>query len=137
MILATRTPDESSKKGFVNGEYRYEVLLTAEIDSEQLPFPVSALVKNISSGGLKARIPEDVPIEGRVKVKIRDGGVLLGRVAWRKNSEAGIAFDKQLDPFQLLIQRREVQMERRQSLRLFIDRAKHRLGLESPAHLPA
>ncbi|SEI91597.1 PilZ domain-containing protein [Sphingomonas sp. OV641] len=55
-------------------------------------------VRNLSSGGLMAELPEPVTPDSAVQIELGELGWLEGRVAWQTEGRAGIAFDTAIDP---------------------------------------
>lgn len=59
---------------------------------------ITARVRNLSSGGLMAELPEPVAPDSAVQIELGELGWLEGRVAWQTEGRAGIAFDTAIDP---------------------------------------
>lgn len=55
------------------------------------------LVRNISSGGLMARVYRDMMVGERIAVELREGQILSGDVAWSRDCYVGITFDVDVD----------------------------------------
>lgn len=55
-------------------------------------------VRNLSSGGLMAEMPEDLPQGQSVEFDVRGIGWVGGKVAWSAAGRVGIAFDRAIDP---------------------------------------
>lgn len=62
-------------------------------------------VRNLSSGGLMAELPNPVPTGTAIDIELRGIGWVAGRVAWTAVGRSGIAFDAPIDP---LLARRPV-----------------------------
>jgi PilZ domain len=124
-----RSSDESRRLGYANGETRYEVLLAAEIDGEDWAVPVSALIKNISTGGVKVRTPRASSLSGDVVISIRDVGQFAARVAWSSDLEAGIKFRVPINVVSVLEQRQSALAARGANVIAFVARSRQRLGL--------
>lgn len=60
------------------------------------------LVKNISAGGALIRAYCPLEPETPVQVELKERQPLAGRVTWIQGSDAGIAFDEQVDVVELL-----------------------------------
>lgn len=60
------------------------------------------LVKNISAGGALIRAYCALEPETPVQVELKERQPLAGRVTWIRGSDAGIAFDEQVDVVELL-----------------------------------
>ena len=60
------------------------------------------LIRNISAGGLMAHVYSSVAPEQRVQIEIRSNEHIDGRVAWVKEANCGIAFDRPVDIGDLL-----------------------------------
>jgi hypothetical protein len=55
-------------------------------------------VRNLSSGGLMADVPEPIPGGTPVEVEVRGVGWISGRIAWYTEGRVGVAFDREIDP---------------------------------------
>jgi hypothetical protein len=55
------------------------------------------LIRNISAGGLMAHVYSPVKQDQRVVVELKTHESIQGRVAWTRDSNAGIAFDAPVD----------------------------------------
>ena len=55
-------------------------------------------VRNLSSGGLMAELPEGLAQGVRVEIGVRGVGWVPGQVAWYAAGRVGIAFDQPIDP---------------------------------------
>lgn len=51
-------------------------------------------IRDVSPGGLKAEVYRSVPEGTRVKVELRTGRTLAGKVAWARQGHIGIQFDE-------------------------------------------
>jgi len=59
---------------------------------------VQVRIRNLSSGGLMADVPQPVDIGTMVRVEVRGIGWVDGRIAWVAAGRAGVAFDHPIDP---------------------------------------
>ena len=55
-------------------------------------------VRNLSSGGLMAELPDPLAPDAMIEVEVRGLGWVPGRIAWQTEGRAGIAFDRPVDP---------------------------------------
>jgi hypothetical protein len=55
-------------------------------------------VRNLSSGGLMAELPDGLELGLRVEFGVRGIGWVPGQVAWSAAGRVGVAFDKPIDP---------------------------------------
>ncbi len=60
------------------------------------------LIRNISSGGLKAHVYSKVTPGERVSVELKTNQQVAGHIAWAEGSDAGIGFDSPVDIVELL-----------------------------------
>lgn len=60
------------------------------------------LIRNISAGGLMAHIYSPVKVSQALTVELRTHEAIPGRVAWARDSNAGVAFDAPVDIAELL-----------------------------------
>ena len=60
------------------------------------------LIKNISAGGMLIRAYSAIEVGTRMSVELKRGEPIDGTVSWVKDSNAGIAFDSQVDVVELL-----------------------------------
>jgi hypothetical protein len=60
------------------------------------------LIRNISSGGLMAHVYSSVVAGQEVAVELKTNQRVHGRIAWVKDSNAGVAFDEPVDIAELL-----------------------------------
>lgn len=60
------------------------------------------LIRNISAGGLMAHIYSPVKVGQALTVELRTHEAIPGRVAWARDSNAGVAFDAPVDIAELL-----------------------------------
>lgn len=66
------------------------------LDDDTAPFDVR--IRNLSAGGLMAE-PNTTMINGqRVRIELRNVGMVAGRIAWANKRQFGIAFDAPIDP---------------------------------------
>lgn len=79
-------------------EERDSVFLLAELRIHGLIGTAQVRVRNLSSGGLMAEMPNPVPPDSAVEIEIRGLGPIPGRVVWQTEGRAGIAFDTEIDP---------------------------------------
>ncbi len=66
------------------------------LDDDSAPFDVR--IRNLSAGGLMAEPNTTVTNGQRVRIELRNVGMVAGRVAWANNRQFGIAFDAPIDP---------------------------------------
>jgi PilZ domain len=81
------------------GSNRSPVLLSAKVEVDGAQVPV--ILRNLSSQGALIE-GADLPCEGATTTFHRNDLSVQGRVAWVEGRYAGIAFDRQLDPDELL-----------------------------------
>lgn len=81
-----------------DGRGRDSLFLLARIKLPGSDAETSVRVRNLSSGGLMAELPEPVAPDSTVQIELRGLGWLVGRVAWQTEGRAGIAFDRPIDP---------------------------------------
>lgn len=55
-------------------------------------------VRNLSSGGLMAEVPQPIDSGTPVEVEVRGVGWVSGRIAWFAEGRVGVAFDREIDP---------------------------------------
>lgn len=60
------------------------------------------LIRNISAGGLMAHVYSQVRIGQRVMIELKTNQQIEGHVAWVRDANAGIAFDRPVDVAELL-----------------------------------
>lgn len=60
------------------------------------------LIRNVSAGGLMAHIYSPVKVGQEVVVELKTHEAIPGRVAWARDSNAGVAFDSPVDIEELL-----------------------------------
>lgn len=60
------------------------------------------LIRNISAGGLMAHVYSPVKVDQRVVVELKTHETIPGRIAWTRDSNAGVAFDEPVDIAALL-----------------------------------
>jgi hypothetical protein len=60
------------------------------------------LIRNISAGGLMAHIYSPVRVGQALTVELRTHEAIPGRIAWARDSNAGVAFDAPVDIAELL-----------------------------------
>lgn len=77
---------------------RDSLFLLATLKVEGIRQELSVRVRNLSSGGLMAELPEPVSPDSAVEIELRGVGRITGRVAWQTEGRAGIAFDRPIDP---------------------------------------
>jgi len=63
------------------------------------------IVRDISSGGLKAEIYCALQVDEKVRVQFKGGQQVEGRVVWVEDRQAGIAFDELIETELLLVRR--------------------------------
>ena len=77
---------------------RDSLLLAARLRVKGSSQAKAIRVRNLSSGGLMAELPEPLPVDVAVEVDLRGIGWVAGRIAWQTEGRAGIAFDREIDP---------------------------------------
>lgn len=77
---------------------RDSLLLRAEVRSLEGHSPITAIVRNLSPGGMMAENAFVYPVDTRVEVQLRNMGAVPGRVAWTVENRMGIAFDWEINP---------------------------------------
>lgn len=89
---------------------------------------VPCVVRNISSGGLLARIYRPVELGESLRIELAGGRLLDGTVLWTRNWEVGVAFSRPIDVEAVLAEQwvTETGGDRRTS---------HRVAVECPATL--
>ncbi|WP_162184736.1 PilZ domain-containing protein [Sphingomonas hengshuiensis] len=60
------------------------------------------LIRNLSPGGMMAKVGTAIPVETRVVVEMRSGHMLAGRVAWTHEGRIGVQFDARIDVGEVL-----------------------------------
>ncbi len=60
------------------------------------------LIRNISAGGLTARVYSDVPVGSRGTIELRTGQQVAGTVAWAREENFGLKFDAPIDVAEVL-----------------------------------
>ena len=73
------------------------------------------LLKNISSKGVQVKLYSPVHDGTEVCLRVGDEDAMQGRVAWVRDGNAGITFEKGLDPATLLRVRQMISPDRRRS----------------------
>jgi hypothetical protein len=78
-----------------------------------------SLVRNISSLGIQVKLFGQLPTSESVQVRIADEDPIPGRIAWVKDSLAGIEFDAPIEPETILrLAQKKSQKRRRASPRM-------------------
>ncbi len=80
------------------GKSRESILLGARLLYEGDASPVTARIRNISSGGMMVDTLKPMPLGLTVTAEIKTIGEVSGRVAWSTENRVGIAFDSPIDP---------------------------------------
>ncbi|OWK32968.1 PilZ domain protein [Sphingomonas mucosissima] len=81
-----------------DGRGRDSLSLSARLKVAGSEVEATVRVRNLSSGGLMAELPEPVTPDSVVQIELGGLGWISGRVAWQVEGRAGIAFDKPIDP---------------------------------------
>lgn len=55
------------------------------------------LVRNISCGGLRARVYGDVPVGTHAEIELKSGQSVAGEVIWAEDDQIGLRFDRPVD----------------------------------------
>ena len=77
---------------------RDSLFLLARLNVAGVDGETTVRVRNLSSGGLMAELPEPVAPDSVIQIELGALGWLAGRVAWQTEGRAGIAFDTPIDP---------------------------------------
>ena len=92
-VFSEATPADDAPRGG-----RDSLFLMAELRVVGAPRALKVKVRNLSSGGLMAELPEPIPNDRPVEVDVRGIGWVRGRIAWQTEGRAGIAFEREIDP---------------------------------------
>lgn len=76
---------------------RDSLLLAAQFRIGNEP-EMQVRVRNLSSGGLMAEVPNPLLAGTLVEVEVRGVGWISGRIAWYAEGRVGVAFDRAIDP---------------------------------------
>lgn len=60
------------------------------------------LIRNVSIGGMKAKLLIDLPVDTQIIVEMRSGHRLNGRVAWCRDQHIGVEFAEPIDVQQVM-----------------------------------
>ncbi|MDP9415503.1 MAG: PilZ domain-containing protein [Pseudomonadota bacterium] len=60
------------------------------------------LIRNISSGGLAARVYSEMPVGSRATIELRTGQQVTGTLAWGRGADFGLEFDVPIDVAEVL-----------------------------------
>jgi hypothetical protein len=60
------------------------------------------LIKNISAGGMMVRLYCAAAVDAPVRVELKSGQPIQGRISWTRNQNAGVAFDQPIDVIDIL-----------------------------------
>jgi hypothetical protein len=84
---------------------------------------VPCVVRNISGGGLMARVYRTVELGESVRIELADGHLLEGTILWTRDWEVGVAFTHDVDVDALLDQQwvTETEGDRRRTRRIKIE----------------
>ena len=84
---------------------------------------VPCVVRNISSGGLMARVYRPIELGDSVSVELAGGKLLEGSILWTRDWEVGVAFTNSVDVEALLEEQwvSEVEGDRRRSRRIKVE----------------
>ena len=77
---------------------RDSLFLMASLRVEGMRDELTVRIRNLSSGGLMAELPQPVAPDSAIEVEVRGIGWVAGRIAWQTEGRAGIAFDHEIDP---------------------------------------
>jgi hypothetical protein len=77
---------------------RDSLFLVADFRIAGQPDKYQVRVRNLSSGGLMAEVPEAIAIGTSVEVDVRGIGWVPGRIAWATAGRVGVAFEQPIDP---------------------------------------
>ncbi len=89
------------------------------VDGERVP----CLVRNISSGGLMARIYRPVEDGKRVRVELGSGRLVEASILWERDWVVGVAFEEDVDVEAVLAEQwvTEVEGDRRRTRRIKVE----------------
>ena len=82
---------------------------------EQAGKPFFCLARNVSSAGMQVRLYCSAARVGDVVVRIADENPIAGQMVWVENGNAGISFDRGIDPATLLRLQQNLSPIRRRS----------------------
>lgn len=91
-VFSDATPLTEAPRG------RDSLFLAARLRVEGSSQSIDVRVRNLSSGGLMAELPQPLLPDQAVEVEVRGLGWVRGRIAWQTEGRAGIAFDQEVDP---------------------------------------
>jgi hypothetical protein len=102
--------------------HRYAMVMRdafIHVDGERVP----CLVRNISSGGLMARIYRPVEDGKSVRVELGSGQLVEGTVLWERDWVVGVAFEEDVDVEAVLAEQwvTEVEGDRRRTRRIKVE----------------
>lgn len=60
------------------------------------------LIRNLSAGGMMAKVSAEIPVNTRVVAEMRSGHMLAGRIAWCREGRVGVQFDERIDVAEVL-----------------------------------
>lgn len=60
------------------------------------------LIKNISAGGMKVRVYCDVAVETPIRIELKCGEPICGKVTWVNGDNMGVCFDEPIDVLDIL-----------------------------------
>jgi PilZ domain len=109
MSVMDQTHDFPTPEGSQREKSRESTFLGAHILFEGAKEPVSARIRNISSGGMMVDSAKSYPKDLRLTAVIKGIGEVAGQVAWATATRVGIVFDDQIDPKNARIQVKSTQ----------------------------
>jgi hypothetical protein len=68
-----------------------EIAKISSSDGEEL-----CIIRDVSPGGLKAEVYRSIAEGSAVRVELRTGRTVTGRIAWARGDHVGVAFDEQV-----------------------------------------
>lgn len=91
-VFSDANPAEDAPRG------RDSLFLLARLRLEGREDAVEVRVRNLSTGGLMAELPQPLLPDQPIEIEVRGIGWIRGRIAWQTEGRAGIAFDSPIDP---------------------------------------
>ena len=76
---------------------RRRVLLGGKMVEPDGAFSTNCTIRDVNDAGAKVRLPAPVPVGEHIfLIELRSGVAHQVRVAWRRNAEMGVAFEREL-----------------------------------------
>jgi hypothetical protein len=108
MLTLVRSPELSDFSKYETSEVRYRVFLSAVLIQADTNVRISALINNMSAGGVMATHTHFTELQGPLTILIRNFDPLPGTVAWNDGKKIGIAFENVIDLHKMLARRAEL-----------------------------